>query len=117
MTAPSDNDLREAVGRMLRESEHRLDELSIARLRAARRRALAATPRTRIPWRLAAGLAAGGLVLGLAGLVWFQTSPEPPIAATAETTVADIDLLATESPDFYSDLEFYRWLASRPDAS
>lgn len=118
MSEPTEKDLREAAVRLLREHERNLDELTVARLRAARRRALAMQPGRRRPGLgVAGGLVAAGLAFGVAGVVWLQTPSELPLPAPVEASGADLDLLVSESPDFYSDLEFYRWLASQTDAS
>src|SRR5690606_37779717 len=118
MSEPTEKDLREADVRLLREHERNLDVLTVARLRAARRRALAMQPGRRRPGLcVAGGLVVAGLAFAVAGVVWLQTPSELPLPAPVEASGADLDLLVSESPDFYSDLEFYRWLASQTDAS
>lgn len=113
----TERDIIDAADRLRQRRERALDELAIARLRASRLNALEAIPSRRRFWRLAGGAATAGLALSLAGIVWFQAPSELSIPQGTETTVADLDLLATESPEFYTDLEFYRWLASQSDAS
>lgn len=115
MKESSERDLLKAARRLLRESEHELDELTRAKLRAARLRALDAKPRSAV-WRMGAGLVAAGLVVSLAGALWLRAPLDVAAPPASESTVADIDLLVTENPEFYSDLEFYRWLADQPDA-
>lgn len=115
MTESSEKDLLQAARRLLRESEHELDELTSARLRAARLRALDAK-RGGFAWRLSGGFVAAGLALSLAGVLWLRAPVDVAAPPANESTVADIDLLATENPEFYSDLEFFRWLADQPDA-
>lgn len=117
MTEPTEKDLLQAAGRLLRQSEHELDELTSARLRAARLGALEAKARERLSWPLSGGAVAAGLALALAGVLWLRAPSELPVPPGTDTTVADLDLLAIESPEFYTELEFYRWLASQPDAS
>ena len=118
MTEPTEKDLIATANRLRRESEHTLDELTIARLRAARLNAIAASRRSRYRfWGFAGGAAAAGLALAIAGTVWLKAPSELPAAPANDATLADLDLLTTESPDFYGNLEFYRWLASQSDAS
>lgn len=86
-----------------------LPEATLARLRAARREAVAAAQSNRArPWTAwaipAGGLVAASLVAMLAIGVWTHSSPV--------NGIEDVDILAArESPDFYSeDYEFYLWL-------
>lgn len=113
MSEPTERDLIKGATELLRKHEATLDELTIARLRAARLRALDARSAR---WRTLAATTAVGLALALAGIVWFRAPAELPVPPSPEI-VADLDLLTSESPDFYEDLEFYRWLATQPDAS
>jgi hypothetical protein len=117
MTEPSENNLIEAAHRLRRESERALDELTIARLRAARLNAIATVPRRFRGWGVFSGVATAGLALAVAGLIWFQTPSEKPLGPDSGPTLADLDLLTTETPEFYSNLEFYQWLASQSDSS
>lgn len=107
---------RESAGRALRESEDSFDAVTLMRLRAIRARALAvaAEPAHRaainwgVPLAAAAGLATWAMLPRL--LV------EAPAPAPAEMTAAAdaLDLLTDErGPEFYRDLEFYRWLEER----
>ncbi len=120
MSTPSEQELREATRRLLQESERACDELTVARLRAARLRALdARRSRFLLPsWKAISGFATAGAVAALAGILWFNLPSDLPIPRGNETAIADIEMLATkESPEFYTDIEFYDWLASEPDAS
>jgi hypothetical protein len=118
MTKPSEHDLLETARRLLHESERTQDEFTVARLRAARLRALEATPKSLwLGWRMVGSLATAGAVAMLAGIVWFHAPLERVTPAGNETIVAEIDLLATESPEFYTELEFYDWLVGEADAS
>jgi hypothetical protein len=87
-----------------------IDELSLARLHAARRRALAVRPRR--VWLLAGGVAAGALAAALAVFVVLAPPATPPAPGLEQ-----IDLLTTADLDVYRDLEFYHWLADNGDAS
>lgn len=89
-----------------------LDELTVARLRAARRRALDARPRARI-WLAAGGVTAAVVTAALLAVLLAPPTGGPPGA----TGLEQIELLADADVDLYNDLEFYRWLAEHPDAS
>ncbi|MFL6655514.1 MAG: hypothetical protein ACJ8KA_12050 [Sulfurifustis sp.] len=117
MTTPEERDIVETARRVLHRSERDCDELTVARLRAARRRALEAEPRPAFRrWSLAGAVAAAATIAGLAGVLWLQTPSDMAPVPTA-SSVADIDLLTTnESPEFYNDLDFYDWLATDSDA-
>lgn len=87
-----------------------LDGMTIVRLRAARLRALDARSRPR-PWLLAGGLAGTGLAATLVAVL-LMTPAAPPI-----TGLEQFDMLSeNDSIDLYDNLDFYRWLAARPDA-
>jgi hypothetical protein len=122
MTRPTERDVTterriiEAADRLRQEHAGALDELTIARLRAARLKALEARRGRRL-WQFAGGVATAGLALSLAGVMWFRPPPEPSMPQTSGAPVIDLELLALEGPEFYTDLEFYRWLASQADAS
>jgi ferric-dicitrate binding protein FerR (iron transport regulator) len=111
-----ERDLLQAASRLHRQAEQQLDQLTVARLRAARKRALDASPRPRFAWLLSGGLATAAVAAAVAGMVWFQLPSDS--LAPVEPVVADVDILTTaESPEFYGELEFYDWLASKADAS
>jgi len=88
-----------------------LDELTVARLRAARRRALDARPRTRA-WFVAGGVTAAVVTAALLAMLLAPPAGGPPAAMGLE----QIELLADSDVDLYNDLDFYRWLADHPDA-
>lgn len=114
MTEFTEENLRNTASRLRREAEGRLDELTIGRLRALRLNAVAAAPAGRRFWGIAGAVAAAGMTLAIAGLLWLKSPSEPPPAApTSEASLADLDLLTTENPDFYGNLDFYRWLESQ----
>jgi len=91
-----------------------LDDIVVAKLRAARLRAteIAARKNERPAWfRPVGGLVTATLVVGIAATLWV-TNPAVP-----RYGVEDIDILASaESPEFYQDLEFYLWLEEQPRA-
>jgi hypothetical protein len=114
MKTPNEQELIEATKRLLREEERAVDELTVARLRAARRRALD-TARRPHRWQIFGGLATAGVVAALAGVVWLNTDVGIP---NETTPVADIELLTSnDGLEFYNDIDFYDWLANQPDAS
>ncbi len=103
-----------AVKRELDHGAATLDSLTLARLRAARRRALDARPQSR-GWRVAGGLATTALGAALVAVLLWVPAPTlaPPLAGLDQ-----FDLLGeTDSLELYGDLEFYRWLAARADAA
>lgn len=119
MTEPQDPQLESQAKRLLNQSVAGLDDATAARLRAARARAwqLAETAplkqrRARTWWALGS-VALAGVTAAVVGLLWFGTPTGAPSLG-----FEDIELLAaTDNPEFYADLEFYHWLASRSDAT
>ena len=105
MTDPKDDDFLRHVRSTLDQSTRDLDELTVARLRAARGKALAAAPHRRTAlW--VAGVAAGAVAAGLVALLVIT-----PVAAPPANGLESLDLLVEAEVDLYNDLEFYRWLA------
>jgi hypothetical protein len=114
VTEFTEENLRNAASRLRRKAEEQLDEFTIARLRALRLNAVAAAPARRRFWGIAGAVAAAGMTLAIAGLLWLKSPSEPaPAAPVSEASLTDLDLLTTENPDFYGNLDFYRWLASQ----
>lgn len=122
MTDDKDRKLETQARRLLDDTAQNLDADTVARLRAARARAWqlaeqaprpdAVRPRRR-GWLPVGGLAVAGVVLAIAGTLWFAAPGGAPIAG-----FEDVELLASkESPEFYTELEFYNWLANRTDAT
>ena len=114
----TDDKFVSAARRMLQEAAKNLDAANVARLRAARRRAVEEGMRwpmhARPAWLLpAGGVVTAGVVLAVAMLLWFS-APNP---APVPVNLGDLDLLtAHESPDFFADLDFYDWLDRNADA-
>lgn len=89
-----------------------LDELTIARLRAARHKALAARPRRRA-WLATGGLATATLGAALVAFLLFTPAVAPPVPGLEQ-----LELLSeNDSLELYRDLEFYRWLAEHANAT
>jgi hypothetical protein len=90
-----------------------LDEFSVARLRAGRKRALAAagTRRQFRPgwWLPLSSAAVAALVTVTVATNWWQATPV--------TATEDIELMAThDDPEFFEDIDFYSWLEDQRDA-
>jgi hypothetical protein len=109
MNDEQENRLLRAVRDELDRGAASLDDLALARLRAARRRALDARPRR--TWLVAGGIAAGALAAGLAAILMLTPTPAPPVPGLEQ-----MDLLSAADLDLYKDLEFYHWLADDNDA-
>lgn len=110
---PNHKDNIDRITRELDSAVDELDELTLVRLRTARKQALADAAQRKPAWGQrrwllpAAGLAAACLLLVLVGLQWW--GPE----TTQDTLIAaqDMDIMmAQDDLEMYSDLEFYRWL-------
>lgn len=96
--------------RELDRSTESMDGMTVIRLRAARLRALEAHSRPRA-WLLVGGLAGTGVAAALVAIL-LMTPAAPPI-----TGLEQFDMLSeNDSIELYDNLEFYRWLAARPDA-
>ncbi len=105
MTPDKEQEFLMAARAELDRGTRELDDLTVARLRAARLRAVAARPRRR--WLAAAGLGAGALAAGVTAFLLLATPAAPPLAGFEQ-----LELLSEhDALDLYKDLEFYRWLA------
>lgn len=110
MSVDKDSRLLDAVRAELDRSVAALDELTVARLRAARKRALATAPQRRL-WLAAGGIAAGALAAGLAAFLLLAPPAAPPASGLEQ-----LELLTEADMDLYDNLDFYRWLAEGTDA-
>lgn len=112
MTDDKESRFIAAAKAALDRSTQQLDELTIARLRAARQRAVEARPR-RLAWLAAGGLATAALTATLVAVLLFAPAAAPPVSGLEQ-----FDLLSeNDSLELYRDLEFYRWLAENTDAA
>lgn len=94
------DDLRQRLDR----HADNLDELTSARLRAMRKRALDQTVRPYFSWLPLGGLAAGAVAV-LAVVLWTIAPQAPP------GFPGDLELLAqVEDLELIEELEFYVWL-------
>jgi hypothetical protein len=99
----------EAVKRQLDTQSEALDELTLARLRAARKRALEAGTGRRRYWLPALGTATAA-VLALAFLLW-PASRELPV------TLDDWEIVASQDDlELIEEYDFYEWLEATQDA-
>jgi hypothetical protein len=98
--------LAQAARRLLRESEHHLDALTVTRLSGARRHAVAqmASPR---PWWQVLGqrwpALAGACAAALLIVLLVPRAGRPPLDAEA------FDYATAADAALYEDLEFYLW--------
>jgi hypothetical protein len=112
MTDDKESRFIAAVKAELDRDTQQLDELTIARLRAARRKALEARPR-RLTWLAVGGLATAALTATLVAFLLFAPAVAPPVPGLEQ-----FDLLSdNDGLELYRDLEFYRWLAEHADAA
>ena len=112
-TEQSERQLAEQLGRQLRDSEDDIDELTRARLSAARRRALEAASSQRRWHRF--GWSAGGFataaVAVLAIVLWNGgQTPAPDLFGD------DWEMLAEGDMQLIEELEFYDWLPEEETA-
>lgn len=108
MSNDPDRELLERVRVELDRSARELDEFTVARLRAARKQALAAGPRGRW-WLAIAGVATAAVTAGLVAILLVTPAAAPPPANGLD----QLELLADAEFDVANDLEFYRWLAEQ----
>jgi hypothetical protein len=103
----------EALRARLEHAAANLDDLTVARLRAARKRALAAAQKRPllVGWIPLSAAAAAFLAVTMTTLWW--RAPEPTAVANSE----ELELSLThDDPEFFTDLEFYDWIRREQDA-
>ncbi len=107
MNRKDDDKFSDTIARRLRDSEDQLDELTLARLRAARLRAVEAARPARSKLLLASGFAGAAAVVVLAfGVWWTQPGPVAPPLEDMQLLTAGDDLPLMEDLDFYLWLEY-----------
>lgn len=107
------------VKRRLDKGAEEIDELTLARLGAARRRAVEAGGRRHAAWQLGDILVAGrwGRIVWLAGglLLLALVVLRPPLSSPASQPLHlldDMELLgSSEDLEFYQELDFFIWVA------
>ncbi len=91
----------------------------LARLREARKRAVAETERRRSFWRvhswaLPTGAVAILFVAAVGGLIWLSPASQPAVPFLTGNDNADMAIvLSNDNLDMYADMDFYRWLGAR----
>ena len=112
-TGQNDKQPGERLGQQLRDSETQLDELTVARLQAARRQAVeqatTVTRRERTGWALGGFATAAVAVLAI--VLWQGGSLHAP-----ELQGDDWDLLVEGDLQLIEDLDFYDWLPEEETA-
>ena len=103
MNTEPEKEFVERVRTTLERNTQTLDELTVARLRAARKQALDARPQ-RFGYRTAGWIAAG-ITAGLVTILLFHSATHTPPG------VEQIEWVAEAEIDLSHDLEFYQWLA------
>jgi len=106
-----DDEFLSRIRSTLDASAESLDELTVARLKAARRRALDDAPRRRT-WLVAGSFGVATLAAALVAVVVLTPAVNP-----AAGQLDQLEMLADADPDIYDNLEFYRWLAEQRRAS
>jgi len=111
-------DLEGHVRRLYRDAAEQLDPDDRIRLATARARAVeVAAPAQRIRWILPATAVAAAAAVGLAVVMNARSPADFGKMASDDPAQEDVEiLLATDSLDMLSELDFYLWLDTEPDA-
>jgi hypothetical protein len=123
----SDEEFLNQIKQDLDKSSEELDELTLARLGAARRRAVEAGSE-HAGFRLGdilalsstgkIAIAMAGLLLVASLLILKSTQPPPQVQLQALSLMEDMELLgAAEELEFYQDMDFYLWVTDEQDSS
>jgi len=123
MNAP-DNHFERHARELYREASHHLDPAVVARLRTARREALANRKDTSLAHRTLQLLLPAGAFAAVAVVALFMSSPVQRPTTVAPNGVApmvDVDGelppdAAAADPTLYQNLDFYGWLAKNGDS-
>ena len=121
MNAPDNHHLERRARELYREAARQLEPSTAARLRAARRAALAGTERSSLAHRLLQLLLPAGAFAAIAFAALMLSTPvQGPTGAvptgvlSAPLTEADSELppdAAAADPALYQNMDFYGWLA------
>lgn len=121
MNAP-DNHLEHRARALYRQAAVHLDPAMAARLRAARRDALASANQS-LAHRLLQLLLPAGAFAAIALVALFLSSPVQRPASSAPTAAQAVDVDgelppdgATADPKLYQNMDFYGWLAKNGDS-
>jgi hypothetical protein len=122
----SDEAFLNQIKQRLDNTTEELDELTLAKLGAARRRAVAAASGStvfRVGEILALGrtgrvvLVMAGLLLVASMLILKSTQPPSQEPLQALSLIEDMELLgAAEELEFYQDMDFYLWVMDEQDS-
>lgn len=122
MTHYDDDQLARLVRSELRRHEQSIDELTLAKVRLARREALAAAEKQEPWWMLPRQRAAYALSLALAvgfGVIGFQQMAveEPQSMAEAMQHGLEQEMAASQQMlELYEDIDFFHWLALQEES-
>ncbi|PXV58767.1 hypothetical protein SAMN04487785_10452 [Dyella jiangningensis] len=122
MNAP-DNHLELRARALYREAARQLDPAVAARLRAARREALASASKTSWAHRLLELLLPAGAFAAIAVVALFLSSPVQRPTSVAPNSAQTVDVdgelppdAAVTDPTLYQNMDFYGWLAKNGDS-
>lgn len=123
MNAP-DNHLERRARELYREASRHVDPAVAARLRAARRDALAKADNSSLAHRMLQLLLPAGAFAAIAFVALFMSSPvqrPTAVAPNGVTLAVDVDGelppdAAAADPTLYQNLDFYGWLAKNSDS-
>lgn len=118
MNDANENLMLEKARATFRESVSALDAGTLARLRAARERALQGVRTPVAFWRRPAWslpLSAAALVLAavVAGVVWWNLDSQPGVPFATNNGEDMAIVLSNDNLDMYADMDFYRWLQAQ----
>ena len=122
MNIEAENLMLERARAVFRKSVTALDAGTVARLRAARERALeqARTPLVfwrRPNWRVPLSAAALVLATVAGGLLWWNLNSQPSVPFAASNGEDMAIVLSNDNLDMYADMDFYRWLQAQQQQS
>jgi hypothetical protein len=118
MNSETENLMVETARAAFRESVAALDAGTLARLSAARARAVEqakvrATFWRRPAWGLPLSAAAIVLAAVIGGLVWWNLNVQPKVPFAASNGEDMAIVLSNDNLDMYADMDFYRWLQAQ----
>lgn len=118
MNDANENRMLEKAHAAFRESVAALDDGTLARLRAARERALEGVRTKAAFWRRPAWslpLSAAAIVLAavVAGVLWWNLDSQPGVPFATSNGEDMAIVLSNDNLDMYADMDFYRWLQAQ----
>jgi hypothetical protein len=117
--SPEEQDFAHKLRAGLRSQDAQLDELTTARLRAARRRAVDASTQRGAPrWLFASGGVAAAATIGALLLLQPMHQGSVPASGSHAAPLDALEVLTDEvDAEFYEDLDLYRWLEREHDGA